>query len=110
MFVPEPDAEVLDLEGLPLLDLLDGDDLAGRLLELPELTEEVPEPGLCHHRVSGEDPHAVEGRLGLLGRGQLAPDDLVLLEGPLGLHFAKQERDGLSCSKKSKAEKEVCDS
>ena len=42
--VSQPDAEVLDLERLPLLDLLDRDDLAGRLLELPQLPEEIPEP------------------------------------------------------------------
>merc|ERR1719471_321364 len=40
--VPEPDAEVLDLQWLLLLDLLDRDDLAGGLLELPQLPEEVP--------------------------------------------------------------------
>jgi len=43
--VSEPDTEVLDLEGLPLGDLLNTDDLSGGLLELAELTEEVPEAG-----------------------------------------------------------------
>jgi hypothetical protein len=42
--VAQPDAEVLDLERLPLADLLDRDNLAGGLLELPQLAEEVPEP------------------------------------------------------------------
>ncbi len=42
--VPQPDAEVLDLQGLLLLDLLDADDLSGSLLELTELTQKVPEP------------------------------------------------------------------
>ena len=41
--VSEPDAEVLDLEGLPLDDLLNADDLSGGLLELAELAQEVPE-------------------------------------------------------------------
>merc|ERR1719347_1708934 len=44
--VSQPDAEVLDLHRLPLLDLLHADDLAGGLLELPQLSQEVPEPGL----------------------------------------------------------------
>ena len=42
--VSQPDPEVLDLEGVLLLDLLDGDDLSGGLLELTQLTQEVPEP------------------------------------------------------------------
>ena len=49
--LPEPDAEVLDLQGLLLVDGLDGDDLSGGLLELPELAEEVPEAGLGHDAV-----------------------------------------------------------
>jgi hypothetical protein len=43
--VSEPDAEVLDLEGLALGNLLHADDLSGRLLELTQLTQEVPESG-----------------------------------------------------------------
>ena len=39
--VSQPDAEVLDLERLLLLDFLDRDDLAGRLLKLPQLPEEI---------------------------------------------------------------------
>jgi hypothetical protein len=42
--VSEPDAEVLDLEGLALGDLLHAHDLSGRLLELAELPQEIPEP------------------------------------------------------------------
>ena len=41
--VSEPDAEVLDLERVLLLDLLHRHDLAGSLLELTQLTQEVPE-------------------------------------------------------------------
>merc|ERR1712015_509498 len=44
--ITKPDSEVLDLQRLLLADLLHGDDLAGGLLELPELPEEVPETGL----------------------------------------------------------------
>ena len=42
--VSQPDSKVLDLEGVLLLDLLDRDDLAGSLLELPQLPQEVPKP------------------------------------------------------------------
>jgi hypothetical protein len=49
----------LDLERLCLPDLLDGDDLAGGFLELPQLAQEVPEAGLCHHGVRRKDPHPV---------------------------------------------------
>ena len=55
--VSQPDAEVLDLHRLPLLDLLHADDLASSLLELPQLSQEVPEPGLGHDHVGGKDPH-----------------------------------------------------
>ena len=78
--LPEPDAEVLDLQGLLLLDLLDRDDLAGGLLELPQLPEEVPEPGLGHDLVRGEDPHAVERSLRLILGRELAPDDAELAQ------------------------------
>ena len=58
--VPQPDAEVLDLHRLPLLDLLHADNLAGGLLELPQLSQEVPEPGLSHDHVRSKDPHPEE--------------------------------------------------
>ena len=44
--VPQPNAEVLD-GGRPLLpDLLKGDDFAVSLLDLLQLGQEVPEPGM----------------------------------------------------------------
>ena len=39
--------------------LVQGDDLAVRLLDLAELREEVPEAALGYHIVRGEDAHAV---------------------------------------------------
>ena len=42
--VSQPDTEVLDLEGVDLLDLDAGDDLSGGPLELTQLTQEVPKP------------------------------------------------------------------
>lgn len=60
--------------------LVEGNDLAVCLLDLPELGEEVPETGLGDNLVGGEDAHAVKlgGRVGLAG--EEAPDDLVLLK------------------------------
>lgn len=54
------------------------DDLPGRLLHLPQLGHEVPEAGLGHHVVGGEDPHAVQRGGGVLGGGQQPPNDFVL--------------------------------
>ena len=55
--VSQPDAEVLDLQRLPLLDLLNGDDLSGSLLKFPQLSQEVPETRLGHDGVGSEDLH-----------------------------------------------------
>ena len=57
--VTKPDTEVLDLERLLLTNLLHRDNLSSGLLELPQLPKEVPETGLGHDLVSGEDPHPV---------------------------------------------------
>ena len=61
--VAEPDAEVLDLQRLPLLDLLHGHDLARGLLELPQLPQEVPEAGLGHDGVRSEDRYSEQGTI-----------------------------------------------
>lgn len=53
------------------------DDLPRRLLHLPQLGHKVPEAGLGHHVVGGEDPHAVEGRGRVLGGGQQTPNHFV---------------------------------
>ena len=42
--ITKPDSKVLDLQGVLLPDLLNGDNLSGGLLELTELTQEVPKP------------------------------------------------------------------
>ena len=44
-------------------------------------------PGPGDDGVGGEDPHAVERRLRLVGRGELAPDHAELLQGPRGTHL-----------------------
>ena len=56
------------------------DDLTGGLLDLLQAAQEVPVTGLSNDRIGSEDSHAVEagGRVGL--GGQVAANDLVLLE------------------------------
>lgn len=78
--VTQPDAEVLDPDGSALVDLLDRYDLTGGLLELLQLTEEIPETGLGDDVVRSEDSHLVEGSGWLLLGGQLAPDDFIFLQ------------------------------
>ena len=55
---------------------------------LPELPEEVPEAGLGHDGVGGEDPHPVEWSDGLRLSRQLPADHLELLQNTFGLHFS----------------------
>ena len=78
--VADPDAEVLDLLGVLLVQGLDADDLTGGLLNLLQTTDEVPEAGLGDGGVGGEDGHAVQRGLGVGLGGQMAPDDLVFLK------------------------------
>ena len=55
--ISQPDAKVLDLERLPLLDLLHGDDLSSGLLKFPQLSQEVPEARLGHDGIRSKDSH-----------------------------------------------------
>ena len=64
---------------MTLLDLVDRDDLAVRLLDLLQLTEKVPEAGLCDDGVGGKDAHLVQLGLTLVLGGELAADHLVFL-------------------------------
>lgn len=61
---------------------IEADDLTVGLLDLPELSQEVPEPRLGHDRVRRKDAHAVELGRGVGLGGQVTPDDLVLGETP----------------------------
>lgn len=53
-------------------------DLSRSLLHLPQLGDEVPEARLGHHMIGGENPHAVQRRSRVLGRGQQTPNNFVL--------------------------------
>jgi hypothetical protein len=57
---------------------LDGDDLAGKLLHLVQLGEEIPIAALGDNHVGGIDGHLEEGLLGGNGCWQLASNDDVL--------------------------------
>lgn len=60
--------------------LVEGDDLAVCLLDLPQLGEEVPETRLGHNIVGGKDAHAVKLRGGVGLTGEETANDLVLLK------------------------------
>ena len=55
--VSQPDAKVLDLERLPLLNLFHGDDLSSGLLKFPQLSQEIPEARLGHDGIRSKDSH-----------------------------------------------------
>ena len=90
--VAQPDAEVLNLQRLPLLDLLHGHDLARGLLELPQLPQEVPEAGLGHDGVRSEDPHSVERSLGLVLRWHFATNHAKFSQCSLSSHCRGRSR------------------
>lgn len=60
--------------------LVDGDDLAVRLLDLSQLRQEVPESALGDDLVGGEDAHAVELGGGVGVGGEETSHDLVFLK------------------------------
>jgi hypothetical protein len=64
----------------PLPYLLHGDDFSCHLLELPQLSQEVPEPRLGHDPLRSEDFHLIQRRVLLLLGRQLPPDNLILLQ------------------------------
>lgn len=67
---------------------IDADDLTVGLLDLAELGQEVPEPGLSDNSVGREDAHAVQLGRGVSLGGQVTPNDLVLGETPYGSQSA----------------------
>lgn len=128
--VAEPDAKVLDLERLPLGDLqrgslvsatlaeirfptvsthfVDGDELSCGLLDLPELPQVVPEAGLCDHLVGREDAHAVQLGAGILVRGQLAPNDLILGESRGRRHLLAGSTMNVGAEERGNADAQPC--
>ena len=75
--VLHPDTEVLHGCAVLLGDLVDVEDLTGGLLHLSHLMHEVPESGLGHHLVGGEDLHSVSRRIFLGLGGGLSAHHLV---------------------------------
>ena len=70
--VAEPDAVGLDDAAVLLEDLVDGKDLTSHLLQLVQTGNEVPEARFGGDLVGGEDLHAEDVGLRVLGRGFLA--------------------------------------
>mmetsp|Transcript_22090 Transcript_22090/g.41651 ORF Transcript_22090/g.41651 Transcript_22090/m.41651 type:complete len:203 (+) Transcript_22090:63-671(+) len=100
--ISQPDAIVLHLGWGLVVKLVHGQQLATTLLRLVESLHEVPEPRLRQHDVPGEDPHAVDLRLRVLGSGSSASHDLVLVhvglqgfvDGELSLAHGCNTRSG----------------
>ena len=78
--ISNPHTKVLHFQWSLLVEHVERDDLAVRLLDFSELHQEVPEARLGDYSVGSEYAHAVEfgGRVGV-GR-EVAADDLVLVE------------------------------
>jgi len=78
--ITKPDTEVLDLQWGLLMNLLDADNFTSCFLEFTQLTQEIPETGLCNNVVWSKDPHAVQRRIGVLLGRQFASDDFEFLK------------------------------
>jgi len=57
--VADPDTEVLDFQGLLLVDLVDADNFTAGLLDFLQLPQEIPETGLCDDLIRRKDTHAI---------------------------------------------------
>ena len=79
--VSQPDAKVLDLQGMLLLHLADGHDLSVGMFDLLELAKEVKVTGLGDDLVGSKDAHAVELGIGIMLGWNSATDDLILTDG-----------------------------
>lgn len=75
--VAQPNSEVLDLGRVLLEDLGDIEDLATSSLSLGERLHVVPELGLGHNLVAGEDLHSINLRARVLGSGSSTTNKLV---------------------------------
>lgn len=78
--ISNPHTEVLHFERSLLVQHVERNDFAIRLLDLSEFHEEVPEAGFGDYSVWSEDSHAVEfgGRVGVCR--EVAADDLVFVK------------------------------
>lgn len=76
--VPQDNAEGLDVVGLPLEDLVDGEDLSLGSLGLELATQVVPELGLGDDLVPGEETDGIDLGAGVFLGGQLPSEDQVL--------------------------------
>jgi hypothetical protein len=61
---------------------IEADNLTIRLLDFAEFGQEIPESRLGNNGVRSEDAHAIQFWRWVHVYGQMAPDDLVLVETP----------------------------
>lgn len=78
--ITQPDAKVLDFDRWAFVDAFQRNDFAGSLLELLQLSQEIPEPWLGHNAVGSKDPHFVERSLWLLLGGQFTPNNFIFFQ------------------------------
>lgn len=79
--VAEIDAEVLDSGGLPLFNLVDGEELTLGLLDLLQLAHEIPEARLGNDVILSKNAHTVHLGVGVRIGRDTTTDDLVLVVG-----------------------------
>jgi len=82
--VTDPDAEVLDLQGLLFVNAIDTNDLAVCFFDLLQLSQEVPEAGFSDDLVQCKNAHTVNLGVRLRLCGQVTTNDLVLRDGHVG--------------------------
>lgn len=78
--ITKPDTKVLNFNWRLFGHMFNRDDFSGSLLELLQLTQEVPKTRFRHNLIGSEDSHFIERSGGLLFCGQFAPDNFVLLQ------------------------------
>lgn len=83
--VANPDPKVLHRGRALLENLVDADDFPVRLLNTTQTSEKVPETRLGNYLVGCKNAHAVELGLRMSLAGQMASNDLVLVDATHGV-------------------------
>jgi len=81
--ISQPDSVILHLLWVLLIDTLTGDNLTSGLLELTQLTQKVPKPGLSNDMVGSKDSHPVQRSNRLILCGKLSSYHSKLLQSQM---------------------------